>query len=66
MKAKRKPLSQTSAADLGLDDGAIAAKESVGNFAPPPARPAGQMIEGDAATAARELVRILREEAKVL
>lgn len=66
MKAKRKPLAQTSSGDLGLDGDAIAARESVGNFAPPPARPAGRIIDGDAQTAAAELVRLLREEAKVL
>ena len=32
----------------------------------PPPRAAGRRIEGDPATAARELVRLLREEAKVL
>jgi hypothetical protein len=32
----------------------------------PPPRPAGRIIAGDAATAAKELVRLLRDEAKVL
>ena len=66
MKAKRKPLAHVSAADLGLDGDAVAARESTGNMSPPPARPAGRIIDGDAATAARELVRLLRDEAKVL
>ncbi|MCB9690944.1 MAG: electron transfer flavoprotein subunit beta/FixA family protein [Alphaproteobacteria bacterium] len=64
MKAKKKPLDVKSAGDLGADAGA--ARIAVGNMAPPPARPAGTMIGGDAATAAKELVRVLRDEAKVL
>jgi hypothetical protein len=32
----------------------------------PPARPAVRMIEGDAATQAKELLRLLHEEAKVI
>ena len=64
MKAKKKPLDKVSAGDLGVDVGS--AKTQVGNMAPPPPRPAGKIIEGDAATAAQELVRLLRDEAKVL
>lgn len=63
MKAKSKPLDVVSAADLGVSTDA---RSSVGSMAPPPARPAGRIIEGDAATASAELVRILRDEAKVL
>jgi hypothetical protein len=32
----------------------------------PPARPAVRMIEGDPQTQARELIRLLHEEAKVI
>ncbi|MCO4746470.1 MAG: electron transfer flavoprotein subunit beta/FixA family protein [Proteobacteria bacterium] len=64
MKAKRKPLSKIGAGDLGLAD--VAATSSESNFAPPPPRPASRIIEGDAASAAQELVRLLREEAKVI
>jgi hypothetical protein len=32
----------------------------------PPARPAGRILSGDAATVAAELVRCLRDEAKVI
>ena len=66
MKAKRKPLAQVGSGDFGLDGAAVSARESVGNYSPPPARPSGVIIEGDAVTAARELVRLLRDEAKVL
>ncbi len=64
MKAKKKPLDVITGADLGTEAGA--ARFQVGGLAPPPSRPAGHMIEGDAATAAKELLRLLRDEAKVL
>ncbi len=64
MKAKKKPFEKVSAADLEAAAGE--GRLAVGNMAPPPPRPAGKIIDGDAATAAKELVRLLREEAKVL
>jgi len=64
MKAKRKPLETFTAGDLGVDLGDP--RTQVSNMAPPPTRPAGRIVEGDAATAAKELVRLLRDEAKVL
>lgn len=64
MKAKKLPFDTVGAGDLGAEAGAARAHES--NLAPPPARPAGRILEGDAPTVAKELVRLLREEAKVL
>lgn len=64
MKAKKKPLEEKSAGDLSVEVGAE--RTAVSNMAPPAARPAGTIIEGDAPTAARELLRLLRDEAKVL
>jgi electron transfer flavoprotein alpha/beta subunit len=53
--------------DLGLDAGALAPKAKILRYTPPPERSAGTMIEGDSAAAkAEELVRRLREEAKVI
>jgi electron transfer flavoprotein beta subunit len=66
MKAKRKPLENTSVEAIGLSSEAIAARSTTSGYAPPPARPAGRILEGDAATVAAELVRLLRDEAKVL
>jgi len=60
MKAKKKPLDITDVATAG------GARSTMGAFAPPPARPAGRIIAGDPATAAKELAKLLREEAKVL
>jgi len=69
MKAKQKPLAVLSLQDLGLTSdqvGARGAKLQVDKLELPPVRSAGKIIEGDAATAVSELVRLLREEAKIL
>ena len=66
MGAKKKPVTDWKAADLGLDPASLAPKLETVRFDPPPARPPGKKIPGDAATATKELVRLLREEAKVI
>lgn len=69
MGAKKKPITDWNAAALGLDVaavGAAGAKFQVIQLEPPPARPPGKIIPGDAQTAAQELARLLREEAKVV
>ncbi len=69
MGAKKKPVTDWKASDLGLDAtslGSAGAKLEILHFGPPPPRPPGKIIPGDAATAAKELVRLLREEAKVV
>lgn len=65
MKAKKKPVDIKNAAALGVSG---ASKAKVVKFTPPPARPPGKIVcaddtpEGKAA----ELVKLLREEAKVI
>ncbi len=69
MGAKKKPITDWKAADIGIDPatvGAGAAKLEVVHLDPPPARPPGKIIPGEPAAAAKELVRLLREEAKVI
>lgn len=69
MAAKRKPVDQRTAADLGLDAaevGAAGSRLEVLSVAFPEAGSGAQMIEGDPATAARTLVDKLRKEARVL
>jgi electron transfer flavoprotein beta subunit len=66
MAAKKKPIKALSAADLGLAPGDLAPKLRLFAMELPPPRPAVRMVEGDAATQARELVRLLHEEAKVI
>jgi electron transfer flavoprotein beta subunit len=60
MKAKKKP--------LDIKDVSLAgAKSEITKWEMPPERPAGRIIEGDdAAAKAAELVKALREEAKVI
>jgi electron transfer flavoprotein beta subunit len=68
-QARRKPFTQWSVADVGLDAaevGAAGAKLEVLEVMPPPKRPPGRIIEGEPSEAAAEVVRLLREEAKVI
>jgi electron transfer flavoprotein beta subunit len=64
MKAKKKPVEVTDAASLGVT---IDVKARVVKTLPPPARSPGKIICGDdPAAKAKELARLLREEAKVI
>lgn len=64
MKAKKKELKTFTLADLGL--GSLAPKMKIAGYSLPTPRQGGRKIPGDAAQAAQELARLLREEAKVL
>lgn len=67
MAAKRKIIPVWSAADLGLDLAALKnRKVETVRILPPPERLAGRIISGTPEEAAREVVRLLREEAKVI
>ena len=66
MKAKRKPLASGGVDSVGAAADAIGSHSTVSGYRPPPSRPAGRIIDGDAAAAAAELIRLLRDEAKVL
>jgi electron transfer flavoprotein beta subunit len=66
MAAKKKPLEVKDAAALGLDAAMLAPRVKISALSLPPARPPVKMIEGDPATQARELLRLLHEEAKVI
>ncbi|MCE5242265.1 MAG: electron transfer flavoprotein subunit beta/FixA family protein [Syntrophobacteraceae bacterium] len=71
MKAKKKPLAVKSLADLGLEASAFtaeAAKVRVVRLEMPPERAPGRMIDGglDTQGKARELVRVLHEEARLI
>lgn len=65
MKAKKKPVTVLTAADLGVEDGLKTATEMT-SVAPPPPRPECKFIEGEPPEIAKQLVRLLREEAKVI
>jgi len=70
MKAKKKPLEEKSAADLGLDASAVGAagsKTRVRKLTPPPTRKAGQIVEGETVEEkSAKLVKLLHDEAKVV
>lgn len=66
MKAKKKPLRRLRLTDLpGLSEGDMAPATERVSLALPPARQAGRKLAGTPAEQAAELVRLLRDEAKV-
>jgi len=68
MKAKRKPVTHYSASDLDVEDavGADNARVSLSDYRLPPGRSAGRILQGEIGDQVKELVKLLREEAKVL
>jgi len=69
MKAKKKEIGKVDLAAVGLDAqqvGAAGSKTKIVRYYPLPERPPCKMLEGEPAEVARELVRALREEAKVI
>ena len=68
MAAKKKEVKTLTAKDLGFDENNMGPKANKvvpkGYIAPPP-RPQGRVIEGEPAAQAKELVKLLHEEAKV-
>ncbi|HEY3245251.1 MAG TPA: electron transfer flavoprotein subunit beta/FixA family protein [Phycisphaerae bacterium] len=65
MKAKKKPVAVLTAKDLpGLDGASVGT--ALLSLTPPPPRPPCKFVEGEPEQMARELVRLLREEAKVV
>jgi len=66
MAAKKKTIETRDAAALGLSAADLAPRTRIVALELPPARPPVRMIAGDADTQVKELLRVLREEAKVL
>jgi len=69
MKAKKKPLEAKAPADIDASPdevGKAGAKTTVLTMTPPEERAAGRIVEGEPEDAAREVVKLLREEAKVI
>jgi len=64
MKAKKKEIQTLSLSDAGVTD--ADQKIRLKNFELPPPKKTGKKIEGEPAAQAKELVRLLREEAKVI
>jgi electron transfer flavoprotein beta subunit len=68
-QARSKPFNIWAPGDVGLDAsevGAAGAKLEVIEVLSPPERPPGRIVPGEPAEAAKEVVRLLREEAKVI
>ena len=65
MKAKKKPVKVLTAAELSVDE-ALKSAIDFASIAPPPPRPDCKFVEGEPEDMAKELVRLLREEAKVV
>jgi electron transfer flavoprotein beta subunit len=66
MAAKKKPIQTLDAGALKLTAADFGAGVRLVSLELPPARAAVRLIEGDPDTQARELVRLLHEEAKVI
>ena len=66
MKAKKKPVETISSGDLQGFGELGGPRSEVLSLTPPAARGACQIVEGEPAEMARELVRLLREEANVI
>jgi electron transfer flavoprotein beta subunit len=66
MAAKKKPIQPLDVAGVGLDAAAAAPKVKVTAMELPPDRPAVNMIEGEPDAQAKELIRLLHEDAKVI
>jgi electron transfer flavoprotein beta subunit len=66
MKAKKKPVETITSGDLTGFAELDAARTEILSLEPPPARQACNVVEGEPDEMAREIVRLLREEAKVI
>lgn len=71
MAAKKVPIQTIQPADLGFDEATLASAQATTRWVKlelPPAKASGTILKGeeDPAAAARELVRLLREEAKAI
>jgi electron transfer flavoprotein beta subunit len=66
MKAKKKPMERLTAADLGISGQDVLAKTAIVDQYLPPKKESGRVLSGEIADQAKELVQLLRNEAKVI
>lgn len=66
MAAKKKPIETRSAASLELGADDLASRLSIEQVTLPPPRPPGKILTGDTADTVEQLVKLLREEAKII
>lgn len=66
MKAKKKPLEELELDDLDIDEDDARAKTKTLEIYLPPTKGTGKVLEGDLGDQAKELVKLLQTEAKVI
>ncbi|MFC4618191.1 electron transfer flavoprotein subunit beta/FixA family protein [Camelliibacillus cellulosilyticus] len=66
MKAKKKPLDILELDDLDLDEDDVAGRTATVDVFMPPEKQAGRILEGDVEDQVKELVKLLKSEAKVI
>lgn len=66
MQARKKPLEELELDDLDLDDDEVAPKTETVDIFLPPEKEAGRILEGEIEDQVKELVSLLKNEAKVL
>ncbi|MFC0214650.1 electron transfer flavoprotein subunit beta/FixA family protein [Paenibacillus chartarius] len=66
MKAKKKPFARLTLDEIGLSAAELQPAVTRLELSLPPERQAGKVLKGDMAAQAAELVRLLRDEAKVI
>lgn len=66
MKAKKKPLDELDLDDLDLDEEDVEARTKTVEIFLPPTKDAGKVLEGELDVQVKELVSLLRNEAKVI
>ncbi|MDY0408611.1 electron transfer flavoprotein subunit beta/FixA family protein [Virgibacillus soli] len=66
MKAKKKPLEELEIDDLDIDEDDVEPKTKTIDIFLPPEKEAGRVLEGELEAQVKELVSLLRTEAKVL
>ncbi|MEW9500613.1 electron transfer flavoprotein subunit beta/FixA family protein [Jeotgalibacillus marinus] len=66
MKAKKKPLDEIELDDLELEEDDVESKTKTIEIYLPPKKEAGRVLEGDIDTQVKELIDLLRKEAKVI
>jgi electron transfer flavoprotein beta subunit len=66
MKAKKKPIEHVSASDLGVNPEEIQARTIILDQYLPARKEAGKVLKGELQEQTKELVQLLRQEAKVI
>ncbi|MFQ5892518.1 MAG: electron transfer flavoprotein subunit beta/FixA family protein, partial [Candidatus Methanofastidiosia archaeon] len=66
MRAKKRPITEWGLSDVGLTSDEVDAKMEYLEFSLPPQREAGRIIEGTTEDKVKELIRVMREEIKVI